>query len=188
MLLSHFWGIRVATRSRSVGIPRERKRGQVLELLPAATDRRTLMATVSCTCAAPWRNMPIALRPARNSATSTFPSLLVSSLSNRSWYDLSLSASQHRAVGRKNLRMFWYIVALTGKQRRRSGCDLRIHCTDRLRRPAEKKSECRYCSPGYNRRKCVSGGLMLQVAPCEGGASLPEREVLQSRAERWGAT
>lgn len=96
------------------------------------------MATASCTCAAPWRNMPIALRPARNSATSTFPSLLVSSLSNRSWYGLSLSASQHLAVGRKNLRMFWYIVALTGKQRRRSGCDLRIHSTDRLRRPAER--------------------------------------------------
>lgn len=71
-----------------------------------ATVMRTLQANFGCTCAAPWRNIPIALRPARNSATSTFPSLLVSSLSNRSWYDLSLLASQHRAVGRKNLRMF----------------------------------------------------------------------------------
>lgn len=67
------------------------------------------MALRGFTCAAPWRKMPIALRPARNSATSNFPSLLVSSLSNKSWYDLLLSASQHRACDSKNVR---YIVVV----------------------------------------------------------------------------
>lgn len=63
------------------------------------------------TCAAPRRNIPIALRPARNSATSTFPSLLASRLSNKSWYDLWLSASQHRAPGSKNVRSARYMLA-----------------------------------------------------------------------------
>lgn len=68
------------------------------------------------TCAAPCRNIPIALRCARNSATSTLPSLLVSSLSNKSWYDFLLSASQHRAFDSKSVRNVWYIVRLMWKQ------------------------------------------------------------------------
>lgn len=74
------------------------------------------------TCAAPRRNIPIALRPARNSATSTFPSLLVSSLSNKSWYDLSLSASQHRAPGSKNVRSARYMLAPASGRRPQASC------------------------------------------------------------------
>lgn len=75
------------------------------------------------TCAAPRRNIPIALRPARNSATSTFPSLLVSSLSNKSWYDLSLSASQHRTPGSKNVRSARYMIAGEWGQRSQESCE-----------------------------------------------------------------
>lgn len=75
------------------------------------------------TCATPRRNIPIALRPARNSATSTFPSLLVSSLSNKSWYDLSLSASQHRAPGSKNVRSARYMLAAESGQRSQESCE-----------------------------------------------------------------
>lgn len=75
-----------------------------------------------CTCAAPWRNMPIALRPARNSATSTFPSLLVSSLSNRSWYGLTLSASKHWAFDSTNVLKVWYIVDPQWDRRSQQPC------------------------------------------------------------------
>ena len=54
--------------------------------------------------------MPIAARPVLNSATSTFPSLLASSLSNSSWYVFWLSASQHRAFLSKHVCNVWYIV------------------------------------------------------------------------------
>lgn len=85
ILLARFCGISVTTQSHSAGIACKRWRPSAETPCQAPRDP---YGHRSFTCAAPWRNTPIALRPARNSATSTFPSLLVSSLSNRSWYDL----------------------------------------------------------------------------------------------------
>lgn len=82
ILLARFCG---TTQSHSAGITCKRWRPSPETPCQAPRDPH---GHLSFTCAAPWRNTPIALRPARNSATSTFPSLLVSSLSNRSWYDL----------------------------------------------------------------------------------------------------
>lgn len=107
-------------------------------LIPAGLSRTSMThsqrwGVCGVTCAAPRRNIPMALRPARSSATSTFPSLLVSSLSNRSWYDLSLSASQHRAPGSKNVRSARYMLAAESGQPSPQSCDatepfaMRIH-------------------------------------------------------------
>lgn len=168
ILLARFCGISVTRQSNSAGIACKRRRPSPGTPIQAPRDPH---GHRSCTCAAPWRNTPIALRPARNSATSTFPSLLVSSLSNRSWYDLWLSASQHRAVGSNSVRMVWYIVganveAASGGQ---SGCDHRIHATDRWRRPAKKKKKNPDASIVIRLlNHWASGCSILQAAPREG--------------------